>query len=206
MRKQQISGLAAAGVLAVILSGCGAHGATGARGPTGATGASGATGPTGATGATGPMGSTGVAGPTGATGPTGAQGPAGPSDYFTVDEFSNINSSGNCSLFVSNTCAYNILATPGGATFPATVTLTQVTVSSPVGQAGNWGVRLIVSGNDVAFAQCTPVPNTPCTLIPSSPVTIPAGTSAYLEVGVGTLVPVIGEVDVVTSVSAVTLP
>ena len=51
--------LAAAGVMAVTLSGCGGSGDSGPAGPAGANGAAGATGPAGPAGPTGPAGSAG---------------------------------------------------------------------------------------------------------------------------------------------------
>jgi hypothetical protein len=158
-----------------------------------------------AAGRPGPQGAPGVQGPTGATGATGSQGiqgptgPAGPRDYFTVDPFSGV-SNGDCSLFVSNSCTSSLGATPSGATFPATVTLNQVALSSPAFQLGSL-VDLVVGGSVVSSNTCFLSPNRPCTITPITPVSISAGTSVYLE-----LPGVDGEVDVVANITAVTLP
>ena len=186
----------------------GPQGPTGPAGPTGAMGLQGPIGPTGLqgpTGATGPQGVTGPTGPTGATGAQGIPGPTGPagaSDYFTVDPFPNASgTSGNCSLFVSNSCT-GIAYTPSGATFPATITINQVALSSSNVQSSST-VSLVVGGKSVGYAQCFSVANAPCTITPSTPVTVSPGTPVYVQI----FGPVAsGEVDVVTSLSTVTLP
>ncbi len=194
----------------------GQTGATGLRGPIGATGLA---GPTGATGSAGPMGLTGPMGPMGLTGPTGAAGatgatgiagpqgvqgatgPAGPSDYFTVDFFNGSTLPlGDCSLFVSTSCTPALGSSPPGGTFPATITLDQVAVSSPQSQQVV-SVWLMVGGHLEGECLLGP-PNVPCTLTPPSPITIPSDTPVYVEFPYS----ITGEVDVVTQISAVTLP
>jgi hypothetical protein len=73
----------AAGLLVVVLAGCGdalkgTQGDAGAQGPAGPQGAAGPPGPVGPPGPAGPLGPPGPAGPAGPLGPPGPPGPLGP--------------------------------------------------------------------------------------------------------------------------------
>ena len=130
-------------------------------------------------------------------------GPAGPSGDVTVDAFS-IYSASNGSLFVSNNCTGSPSGAPNCATCAATITLKLVALSSPTQAVGL--VYLVVGNAIVGEARCFESANTPCTITSPTPVTISPRSAAYVTVEFAGAIQSVKEVDVVTSVSAVTLP